>query len=111
MLRYPSVERIERTVKRRTLNWIRRLACAGTLLSGLKLQVQLAVGEIADFCHSKKKLPFSEVSETFRYRLLCDLTPLCATFPLPDWSTSSVFSCLIDSFLCTIGNWATLYFV
>jgi len=29
--------------------WIRRLACAGTLLSGLKLQVQLAVGEIADF--------------------------------------------------------------
>ena len=36
-------------VKRRTLNWIRRLACAGTLLSGLKLQVQLAVGEIADY--------------------------------------------------------------
>ena len=43
------MERIERTVKRRTLNWIRRLACAGTLLSGLKLQVQLAVGEIADY--------------------------------------------------------------
>src|SRR5271170_1205905 len=49
MLRYPSVERIERTLKRRTLNWIRRLPCTGTLLSGLKLRVQLAVGEIADF--------------------------------------------------------------
>ena len=43
------MEIIERKVKRHTLNWIRRLACAGTLLSGLKLQVQLAVGEIADF--------------------------------------------------------------
>ena len=59
MLRYPSVERIERTVKRRTLNWIRRLACAGTLLSGLKLQVQLAVGEIADFLSAYEKLPRS----------------------------------------------------
>jgi len=44
------------------------------------------------------------ISETFRYRLLSDLTPLCATFTLPDWSTSSFFSCLIGSFLCPIGK-------
>src|SRR5271155_5818633 len=58
MLRYPSVERIERTVKRCTLNGVRRLACAGTLLSGLKLQVQLAVGEIADSSLARKPAKF-----------------------------------------------------
>src|SRR5271170_2877332 len=67
MLRYPSVERIERTVKRRTLNWIRRLPCTGTLLSGLKLRVQLAVGEIADLLIVIRKICLQKIA---RYRVL-----------------------------------------
>ena len=58
----------------------------------------------------KKTGYHTKVSETFKYRFDFHETPLCTTFPFPDWSTSSFFSCLIGSFMRAIGKLGRLIF-